>query len=129
VSQSVIITRMAGRTPVPERESGAQSRERAAPWWCSLVRLLEELQAELLQGAYTGNTPCRARLQGHLAGAAGVALHGRHAGRDRKARAGITQDGARAGGRLPAAANYERSKLYDPSFTTGFRTGASHELA
>jgi hypothetical protein len=24
-------------------------------------------------------------------------------------------------------ANYERSKLYDPSFTTGFRTGASHD--
>lgn len=34
VSQSVIITRMAGRTPVPEKESIEFLRRTMPPWWC-----------------------------------------------------------------------------------------------
>ena len=58
VSQSVIITRMAGRTPVPERESIAS----LARHGCTMVvflsaGMLEGLSAELLRGAYTPDTP------------------------------------------------------------------------
>ena len=58
VSQSVIITRMEGRTPVPEGEGLAG----LASHGCTLVLflsagLLEAAQEELLGGAYTADTP------------------------------------------------------------------------
>ena len=58
VSQSVIITRMAGRTPVPERESLEQMAQHGASMAVFLsAGLLEEVQASLLRGAYTADTP------------------------------------------------------------------------
>ena len=58
VSQSVIITRMAGRTPVPEREGIVSMAQHG----CTMViflsaGMLEGLQESLLQGAYTEDTP------------------------------------------------------------------------
>ena len=58
VSQSVIITRMAGRTPVPERESVSA----LATHGCTMVvflsaGMLADLAKELLKGAYTRDTP------------------------------------------------------------------------
>lgn len=57
-SQTVIITRAAGRTPVPERES----IRALAQHQCTMVLFLstgltEKLQAELLAGGYPGDTP------------------------------------------------------------------------
>ena len=58
VSQSVILTRMAGRTAVPEGESVAALATHGASMVIFLsAGMLEELQAELLQGAYTPDTP------------------------------------------------------------------------
>ena len=58
VSQSVIITRMAGRTPVPEREGIASLAAHGATMVVFLsAGMLDGLQAELLKGAYTENTP------------------------------------------------------------------------
>ena len=58
VSQSVIITRMAGRTPVPERESIAALATHGASMVIFLsAGMLEGLQTELLKGAYTSETP------------------------------------------------------------------------
>src|SRR5699024_7875769 len=53
VSQSVIITRMAGRTPVPERESIASFAAHQATMVVFLsTGLLEELSGELIAGGY-----------------------------------------------------------------------------
>ena len=58
VSQSVVITRMAGRTPVPEREEIATF----AAHHCTMVvflstGLLEQLSERLIAGGYTADTP------------------------------------------------------------------------
>jgi precorrin-4/cobalt-precorrin-4 C11-methyltransferase len=58
VSQSVIITRMAGRTPVPERESIASLAAHGATMVIFLsTGLLQELSAELRRGGYPADTP------------------------------------------------------------------------
>ncbi len=58
VTQTVIITRMAGRTPVPEREKLAAVAAIGATMVIYLsVGMIEEVVAELLQGAYTEATP------------------------------------------------------------------------
>ena len=58
VSQSVIITRMAGRTPVPERESIRSFAAHGATMVIFLsTGLLRELSAELIAGGYAPDTP------------------------------------------------------------------------
>ena len=58
ISQSVVITRMAGRTPVPERESIASFSAHQATMVVFLsTGLLEELSRELIAGGYTADTP------------------------------------------------------------------------
>ena len=58
VSQTVILTRMAGRTPVPEKES----IERLAAHHATMViflstGMLEELSERLINGGYSADTP------------------------------------------------------------------------
>jgi precorrin-4/cobalt-precorrin-4 C11-methyltransferase len=58
VSQTVIITRLAGRTPVPEREELARIAGIGATLVIYLsVGMIESVVAALLQGAYTPATP------------------------------------------------------------------------
>ena len=58
VSQTVIITRTAGRTPVPEQQSIASLAAHQATMVLFLsTKLTEKLQSELLEGGYPGNTP------------------------------------------------------------------------
>jgi len=58
VSQSVVITRMAGRTPVPERESVRSFAAHGATMVIFLsTGLLQELSAELITGGYEPDTP------------------------------------------------------------------------
>lgn len=58
VSQTVIITRAAGRTPVPERESIAALAAHQATMVLFLsTSLTEKLQEELLSGGYAPDTP------------------------------------------------------------------------
>ena len=58
MSQSVIITRMAGRTPVPEREGIAALAAHGATMVIFLsAGMLEALSEELQKGAYTADTP------------------------------------------------------------------------
>ena len=116
VSQSVILTRMSGRTAVPEGEAIGASMAIFLS-----AGMLTELQAELLKGAYTPDTPAAlvykatwpeektvrctvgtlARAgQEHQISKTALVLVGNFLGKD-----------------------YQRSKLYDPAFTTGFREG------
>ena len=58
VSQTVIITRSAGRTPVPEGQSIASLAAHQATMVLFLsTSLTEKLQSELLSGGYSGETP------------------------------------------------------------------------
>ena len=58
VSQSVIITRMAGKTPVPERESISSLAAHGATMVIFLsTGMLKELSAELMRGGYLSDTP------------------------------------------------------------------------
>lgn len=58
VSQTVIITRTAGRTPVPERESiRALAAHQSTMVLFLSTSLTKVLQAELLAGGYPGDTP------------------------------------------------------------------------
>ncbi len=58
VSQTVIITREAGKTPVPERESiRALAAHRATMVLFLSTSLTKKLQEDLLAGGYPGDTP------------------------------------------------------------------------
>ncbi len=123
VSQTLMITRMAGRTPVPE----AESIERLAAHRASMAVYLSagmvgELSSRLIRGGYPEDTP--------------AAIVYKASWPDEKTVLCTV-------GQLPACAqehsiqktalilvgdylqktpsHYERSKLYDPSFSTGFR--------
>ena len=120
ISQSVIITRMEGRTPVPERERIAALAVHGTTMVIFLsAGLLEGLQEELLKGAYTEETPAALVYKaswpeervircplGRLAAA------GKEAGIDRTA---LVLVGDFLNG------SCERSRLYDPGFATGYR--------
>lgn len=120
VSQTVIISRMEGRTPVPERESIRSLATHQATMVLFLsAGLLEGLQRELLAGGYAPDTPaaivykaswpeekifrCKldelhATAQAHHITKTALILVGNFLGAD-----------------------YERSKLYDPGFSTEYR--------
>lgn len=58
VSQTVIITRAEGRTPVPEKESiKSLAAHRATMIMFLSTSLTEKLQADLLEGGYSEDTP------------------------------------------------------------------------
>lgn len=58
VSQTVIVTRIEGRTPVPEKESLASLASHNATMCIFLsVHMIEEVVAELIKGGYDENTP------------------------------------------------------------------------
>ena len=120
VSQTVIITRMAGRTPVPERESVSALAAHGATMVVFLsAGMLPQLEKALLQGAYTRDTPAALVYKatwpeekvvycplGELA----------RAGREHQiSRTALVLVGDFLRG------NYERSRLYHPGFSTGFR--------
>ena len=121
VSQSVIITRMAGRTPVPERESVRSFAAHGATMVLFLsAGLLKQTQAELLAGGYSPDTP--------------AAIVYKASWPDEKrclCTVGTLDDCARENGISKIAliivgdavkqSGYARSKLYDPTFSTEFR--------
>lgn len=123
VSQSLIITRMAGRTGVPERESIESFAAHQATMAIYLsTGMLRELSKRLIAGGYSGDTPaalvykatwkeeqdfiCTVETLAETAEKHGI----------KKTALVIVGDVVRHG-------SYARSKLYDPDFTTEFRIG------
>ena len=121
VSQSVIITRMAGRTPVPE---GEQLRKMASHG-CTMVLflstgLLEDVEKELLAGgAYTKATPAaivyKATWPDEKVLRCTVGTLAKTARDNHITKTALITIGGFLG------TEYERSKLYDPAFTHGYR--------
>lgn len=124
VTQTVIITRMGGRTAVPEKEAiKGLAAHRATMVIFLSMGYTKELAKELVEGGYREDTPCAIVYKASWA--------------DEKIVRGILRD-------LPELAeenqikktalivvgdclgsDYELSKLYDGSFTTEFRKGLS----
>ena len=126
VAPSVVITRMAGRTPVPERESiRSFAAHRATMVIFLSAGMLPELSEELIKGGYPPETPaavvykatwpeekvlrCTVETLAETARAEGV----------RKTALIVVGE--------VLEGEYERSKLYDPSFTTEFRQGTEKQ--
>lgn len=127
VSQSVIITRMAGRTPVPEKESIESFAAHQATMVIFLsTGLLEELSKRLIEGGYSKDTPAaivyKATWEDEKSFVCTVGTLAQTAKENQ-----ITKTALMIIGEAVAHSNYERSKLYDPGFTTEFRKGTDAE--
>ena len=127
VSQSVIITRMAGRTPVPEKESIESFAAHQATMVVFLsTGLLEELSRRLIEGGYSKDTPAaivyKATWEDEKSFVCTVGTLAQTAKENQ-----ITKTALMIIGEAVAHSNYERSKLYDPGFTTEFRKGTDSE--
>ena len=126
ISQSVVITRMAGRTPVPEKESIESFAAHQATMVIFLsTGMLEELSKRLIEGGYQPETPaaivykatwedekvCRCKVKD-------LAVTAKENGITKTA---LIVVGEVLGG------EYERSLLYHPEFTTVVRQGKGKE--
>ena len=123
VSQSVIITRMAGRTPVPEKESIESFAAHHATMVVFLsTGLLEELSKRLIAGGYSPDTPAaivyKATWEDEKSFVCTVETLAQTARENN-----ITKTALMIIGDAVAHHSYDRSKLYDPGFTTEFRKG------
>ena len=123
-----VITRMAGRTPVPEKESIESFAAHQATMVIFLsTGMLEELSKRLIEGGYQPETPaaivykatwedekvCRCKVKD-------LAVTAKENGITKTA---LIVVGEVLGG------EYERSLLYHPEFTTEFRQGKGKEGA
>jgi len=127
VSQTVILTRIAGKTSVPEREKLSEIARLGATLVIYLsVSMVEKVVSELLQGAYTSDTPAAVVakaswpdeqvVEGTLAD---IAEKVRAAGIDRQALIIVGDVLAARREGLKA-----KSLLYDKGFGHGYRTKA-----
>ena len=120
VSQTVIISRMEGRTPVPEREKIRALAAHGSTMVLFLsTGLLEGLQSELMAGGYAPETPAaivyKATWPEEKVFRCRVCELAQTARENHITKTALILVGAFLGDR------YERSKLYDPGFTTEFR--------
>ena len=126
ISQTVIITRMEGRTPVPPKEKLALLAQHQATMCIFLsVQAIDQVMATLKEGGYPGDTPvaivARATwpdqriFRGTIDTIADI-LH----------QAGVVRQAMIVVGKV-LDTDYELSKLYDSKFTTMFRKGTDGE--
>lgn len=122
VSQTVIITRVAGRTPVPERESIRSLAAHGATMVLFLsTALTETLQGELLAGGYAAETPAaivyKATWPEEKIFRCTVGTLHETAEKNRLRKTALIVVGGCLG------EEYLRSMLYHPDFTTEYRKG------
>lgn len=121
VSQSLIITRMEGRTPVPEEESiESLASHRASMAIYLSAGMLKELGERLVKGGYLPDTPAaivyKATWPEEEAYLCTIKTM------EETARAhNITKTALILVGDVLAHREYQRSRLYAPDFETGFR--------
>ena len=127
VSQSVIITRMEGRTPVPPRQKIADYAAHNATMVIFLsAGMLEKLSSELIKGGYTAETPAaivyKASWPDQMVVRCTVGTLAESA-----AKYGINKTALiTVGGFL--GNEYDRSELYNPTFAHGFREADPSKL-
>ena len=123
ISQSVIITRMEGRTPVPAKEKIAAFASHNATMVLFLsTGLLEKLEGQLIEGGYKEDTPAAIVYKATWPEEESYICTVSTLAETAKAH-GITKTALIIVGDVVTHHAYERSKLYDPEFTTEFRQG------
>lgn len=121
ISQSVIITRMAGRTPVPEREAIASFAAHKTTMVLFLsAGMLKELSEELIKGGYPADTPAAIVYKATWPEEKIVRCKVKNLEEAAK-KEGIAKTALIIVGEAVGQSGYERSKLYDPDFETGYR--------
>ncbi len=123
ISQTVILTRMAGRTPVPEKEEIEKLAAHQATMVIFLsTGMLEELSRRLIRGGYAPETPAAIVYkatwpdeESYLCTVESLA--------ECAESHGITKTALILVGETVAQTGYRRSELYHPEFTTEFRQG------
>ncbi len=121
VSQSVIITRMEGRTPVPSKESIQSFAAHHATMVVFLsTGMLEELSRRLIEGGYKADTPAaivyKATWEDEKTAVCTVGTLAETAKKNE-----ITKTALMIIGDVVTHSHYNRSELYNPAFTTEFR--------
>lgn len=121
ISQTVIITRMAGRTPVPEREEIAKLAAHGSTMVIFLsTGMLESLSERLMAGGYGPDTPAaivyKATWPEERSYICTVSTLAECARENH-----VTKTALIIVGDTVAQAGYNRSELYHPAFTTEFR--------
>jgi len=127
VSQSVIITRMEGRTGVPSRQKIADYAAHGATMVIFLsAGMLEKLQKELMQGGYTAECPAaivyKASWPDQKVLRCTVGTIAETAEKEGIRNLALICVGGFLGN------TYERSELYNPTFTTAFRKADAAKL-
>ena len=112
---------MAGRTPVPEKEEIAKLASHRATMVVFLsTGLLEQLSERLIAGGYTADTPAaivyKATWEDEKAFVCTVGTLAETAKKNN-----ITKTALMIIGDVVTHSHYNRSELYNPSFTTEFR--------
>ena len=123
VSQTVIITRMEGRTPVPEAEQLAKLAAHGATMVIFLsIGLVDKVQQALLSsGGYRSDTPAAVVYKATWPEQKVVRCTVSTLAEETR-KNGITKTALIVVGDF-LGRDYDRSKLYDPAFTTEFRQG------
>lgn len=122
VSQSVIITRLAGKTPVPVEEDLAELAKHGASMAIFLsAGMVEKVCEKLLQGKYTVDTPCaivyKATWPEEMVFRTNLGKLADCARENEITKTALILVGDFLG------QEYDRSLLYDPGFTTEYRKG------
>ena len=123
ITQTVIISRLEGRTPVPEKERLRSLAKHNATLVLFLsAGMTERVQTELLEAGLPPSTPAALVYKATWSDEKSVVCTvGTLAESARTS--GISKTALIIVGDAVAHTNYSRSKLYDPGFTTGFRKG------
>ncbi len=120
VSQTVILTRMAGRTPVPEKEEISKLAAHGATMVVFLTStMLKELSARLIEGGYAPDSPAAIVYKATWPDEKVIRTTVDHIAEAAEENGINKMALIMVGGFL--GSEYERSKLYDPSFTHLFR--------
>ncbi|MDD7511773.1 MAG: precorrin-4 C(11)-methyltransferase [Peptostreptococcaceae bacterium] len=120
VSQTVILTRMAGRTPVPEKEDIEKLAAHQATMVIFLTStMLEELSKRLIEGGYDPKSPAAIVYKATWPDQKVIRTTVDNIAEAAKEEGINKMALIMVGGFL--GSKYERSKLYDPSFTHLFR--------
>lgn len=120
VSQTVILTRMAGRTPVPEKEEITKLAAHGATMVIFLTStMLEELSRRLIEGGYAPDSPAAIVYKATWPDEKVIRTTVENIGKAAKEEGINKMALIIVGGFL--GSEYERSKLYDPTFTHLFR--------
>lgn len=124
ISQTLILTRLAGRTPVPEREALAKLAQHQASMAIFLsVQDMGSVVAALLEGGYPASTPVAVVAKASWPDEE-ILLGTLETIAEKVKKAGIRKQAQiLVGDFLDPAKGYARSKLYDPTFSHEYRQG------